>query len=459
MTFVIVHNGLPRSNGHGRRRRLTNRQAFSLGVIDLSSVCVEEHLTDCGVVVIHLFGEPLLGHGLLIELDVSLCEEEVLGLITCEGKDLSLDPISLAKKHKGFTTKPRWSWRVAGTAGGWWGMREGRWRWWRDHGSQRKRSLQARMRWDKHSDILSHAMCARNECDNARLRRLTTTITFTCSPSVSRHCRVSCALCWSWFSRCHWCRTSHRSTGRFLYVNFNTLNSCMMTLGWNETQKQTSWADVRCARDECDNSKTETDYEDCKTTRTLTCSCCASCWFLRILVFTLSLVWFYSSTAFHHANATPNAKFFPSGCCSPTVSCHRQLNLNPKFLLISYRENGSVSVFKNFRPQDFLWILAATPGCRHTTALDLSRQTTGLHVLSWFPLYLFLDLGWRGSYADEVHLGKSFRAKDFGLECLRDVQRLSWILHIGSVSVCLSSSEDRLRRFISWNTQPNCRDL
>ena len=27
--------------------------------------------------------------------------------------------------------------------------------------------------------------------------------------------------------------------------------------------------------------------------------------------------------------------------------------------------------------------------------------------------------------ADEVHLGKSFRAKDFGLECLRDVQRLS----------------------------------
>ena len=27
--------------------------------------------------------------------------------------------------------------------------------------------------------------------------------------------------------------------------------------------------------------------------------------------------------------------------------------------------------------------------------------------------------------ADEVHLGKSVRAKDFGLECLRDVQRLS----------------------------------
>ena len=54
------------------------------------SVCFEKHPTDCGVVVIHvlgepLLGEPLLGHGLLIELDVSLCEEVVLGLITCSG--------------------------------------------------------------------------------------------------------------------------------------------------------------------------------------------------------------------------------------------------------------------------------------------------------------------------------------------------------------------------------------
>ena len=30
----------------------------------------------------------------------------------------------------------------------------------------------------------------------------------------------------------------------------------------------------------------------------------------------------------------------------------------------------------------------------------------------------------RWGYADEVHLGKSFRAKDFGLECMRDMQRL-----------------------------------
>ena len=31
----------------------------------------------------------------------------------------------------------------------------------------------------------------------------------------------------------------------------------------------------------------------------------------------------------------------------------------------------------------------------------------------------------RWGYADVVHLGKSFRAKDFGLECMRDVQQLS----------------------------------
>ena len=39
------NNGLHRSIGHWRRR-LTNRQAFSLGVIDLFSECIEEHLTE-----------------------------------------------------------------------------------------------------------------------------------------------------------------------------------------------------------------------------------------------------------------------------------------------------------------------------------------------------------------------------------------------------------------------------
>ena len=44
---------------------------------------MEERLTDNGVQV---FGEPLLGYGLLVELDVSLCEEVVVGLVTCGGE-------------------------------------------------------------------------------------------------------------------------------------------------------------------------------------------------------------------------------------------------------------------------------------------------------------------------------------------------------------------------------------
>ena len=73
----------------------------------MSSVCVKEHLTDCGVVVIHvlgepLLGEPLLGHGLLIELDVSLCEEVVLGLITCEGEVIVIRHHLLGESAQGI---------------------------------------------------------------------------------------------------------------------------------------------------------------------------------------------------------------------------------------------------------------------------------------------------------------------------------------------------------------------
>ena len=53
---------------------------------------------------------------------------------------------------------------------------------------------------------------------------------------------------------------------------------------------------------------------------------------------------FYTSAAFHHANVIPSANFFPSECCSPIVSCHRQLNLYPTFLHVSHRENGSFEV-------------------------------------------------------------------------------------------------------------------
>ena len=48
-------------------------------------------------------------------------------------------------------------------------------------------------------------------------------------------------------------------------------HACMaMTMGWSETNTPNILSHAMCARDECDNSKT--DYEDCNTTRTLTCS-------------------------------------------------------------------------------------------------------------------------------------------------------------------------------------------
>ena len=96
----LFQQRVARSIGHGRRR-LTDRQAFSLGVIDLFSVCFEEHLTDCGIIVIHileepLLGDPLLGHGLCGGLDVSLREEVVLGL----GRRNSLRIIVMKKRKK-----------------------------------------------------------------------------------------------------------------------------------------------------------------------------------------------------------------------------------------------------------------------------------------------------------------------------------------------------------------------
>ena len=63
-------------------------------------------------------------------------------------------------------------------------------------------------------------------------------------------------------------------------------------------------------------------------------------------------------------------------------------------------------------------------------------------------------------YADEGHLGKSLQAMDFGLECQRDVRRLLWILHIGLVSVCLSSSAKSIKTsaapYLKYATQLSC---
>ena len=49
-----------------------------------------------------MLGEPLLGHGLLIELDVSLCEEVVLGLMTCVGEGFVIRPHLLGESAQGI---------------------------------------------------------------------------------------------------------------------------------------------------------------------------------------------------------------------------------------------------------------------------------------------------------------------------------------------------------------------
>ena len=57
------------------------------------SMCFAKHILECGVIVLHVLGEPLLGElrgsqGLCVGLDVSLLEVVRVGLITCEGVGL-----------------------------------------------------------------------------------------------------------------------------------------------------------------------------------------------------------------------------------------------------------------------------------------------------------------------------------------------------------------------------------
>ena len=66
--------------------------------------------------------------------------------------------------------------------------------------------------------------------------------------------------------------------------------------------------------------------------------------FVLILVFTLSLVSNVLPFSFTTHTQFQVQKFSSSGCCSPTLSCHRQLKLYPEFLRISHRENGSFEV-------------------------------------------------------------------------------------------------------------------
>ena len=57
------------------------------------SVCFAKHILECGVIVLYVLEEPLLGElrggqGLCVGLDVSLLDVVGVGLITCEGVSL-----------------------------------------------------------------------------------------------------------------------------------------------------------------------------------------------------------------------------------------------------------------------------------------------------------------------------------------------------------------------------------
>ena len=136
---------------------------------------------------------------------------------------------------------------------------------------------------------------------------------------------------------------------------------------------------------------------------------------------------------------------------------HRRAGVNNKFSFLTVWDLMQAGTYFPkvrrmllcFSPFNFRTLLTASTLLHgHLALATLSLPETDPQILEHWGC------------ADEVHLGKSFRAKDFGLECLRDVHRFSWILHIGSVSVCLSSSVKSMKTSAApypWNTQPNCR--
>ena len=112
-----------------------------------------------------------------------------------------------------------------------------------------------------------------------------------------------------------------------------------------------------CARNECDSrnrtrTKKTNNYVHIHALPKCVTPLSGFMCFVLILVFTLSLVSDvspFSRKVLYVNFISPrirNSKYkvLSSGCCSPTLSCHRQLNLYPKFLHISHRENGSFEV-------------------------------------------------------------------------------------------------------------------
>ena len=80
----------------------------------------------------------------------------------------------------------------------------------------------------------------------------------------------------------------------------------------------------------------------------------------------------------------------------------------------------------------------------HLALATLSPPETGPQILE------------RWGYADEVHLGKSVRAKDFGLECATAFVNVTRRIGFRMSELFRKIDED-FGGSISWNTQPNCR--
>ena len=74
-------------------------------MIGSSSARIEERLTDGDVLEVEVFREPLLGHGLLGELDIRLCDEVVVGLITCGGVLIVLGTKLLSGSARGCSPR------------------------------------------------------------------------------------------------------------------------------------------------------------------------------------------------------------------------------------------------------------------------------------------------------------------------------------------------------------------
>ena len=135
----------------------------------------------------------------------SLMDKRVCDFL-CVGVGFVRRPHLLVGGVHSVTTYPRGSGRATGTAWEWWRIkREGSWMEWR---AQSRRvtltSCMDEMRQTRGQLEPSDVVC--NEwvwLQHELTRRLREHSLFKC--------RVWCALCWSWFLRRHWCRTSCRS--------------------------------------------------------------------------------------------------------------------------------------------------------------------------------------------------------------------------------------------------------